>query len=392
MLVLTAGYFQYFYVGPTCFDGVHDDGETATDCGGDCVRICTFEVAQPTVKWSRSFEIREGMYNAVAYVENFNRVASTPELTYTFTLYDETGLIAERSGTTIMPPNSVYPIFEGRIDTGGRVPTKTFLELESSEFWQPSELGSEQFSVNERELKDADRRPRLTAKVINNDLEEAEEVELVATIFDQNRNALTSSRTIVEYFAPRTEEDIVFTWPEPIAKTIRSCEIPTDLIVAIDLSGSMNDDGGDPPQPVSDVLTAASAFIDRINEQDQVGVVTYATESALTFPLSSDKSQAISVVRNLAIAPAEEVGSTNTGDALAEAAAELNSLRHNPDARKVMVLLTDGLATAPSENPEEYALGIAEEVRVGDNEVYVIGLGARVNMDFVRQIATDPTY
>jgi len=57
-----------------------------------------------------------------------------------------------------------------------------------------------------------------------------------------------------------------------------------------------------------------------------------------------------------------------------------------------MVLLTDGLATAPDEEPEQYALNIAGQVRAASIEVYAIGLGEKVNMDFVRSIATTPDY
>ncbi|MEZ4200587.1 MAG: hypothetical protein R3B69_03315 [Candidatus Paceibacterota bacterium] len=200
-------YFAYFYQAPNCFDGEQNNDEAAIDCGGGCVRICPFEAVEPSVKWARSFKVTDGLYNAVAYVENLNRVAATPELAYTFSLYDEAGIITEVSGITILPPNSVYPVFAPRIATGNRVPTRTFLELSPADLWVPSTLGSEQFTATDRELADADEKPRLRATIRNNDLEEAEDVEIVATIFDANKNALTSSRTFVENFAPRSERE-----------------------------------------------------------------------------------------------------------------------------------------------------------------------------------------
>lgn len=385
-------YFQYFYHVPTCFDGVKNNEEVGVDCGGACVRMCSFELAPPTVRWARSFNVTGNLYNAVAYVENTNRLAASPELKYTFSLFDEDGLITERSGSTILPPNSVYPIFEGRIDTGGRVPTRTFLDLEPPELWQPSEIGSEQFTIVNRELENVDSNPKLNAVVENQGLEEVKEVELVATIFDSKRTALTSSRTFIDNFAPRSEQRIVFTWPEPIATTIRSCEIPTDVLMAVDLSGSMNDDGGEPPQPISDVKVAAADFVDRLGEDDQVSVVTFATDADLLLPLSTNRVTARNAIENLSIAPKEEVGSTNTGAALETGGIELNSGRHNNNARKVMVLLTDGLATAPDEEPELYALEKALAVKQSGVEIYVIGLGENVNMDFVRQVASSPNH
>ncbi|MEZ4200588.1 MAG: VWA domain-containing protein [Candidatus Paceibacterota bacterium] len=168
--------------------------------------------------------------------------------------------------------------------------------------------------------------------------------------------------------------------------------MPTDMMVAIDLSGSMNDDGGEPPQPISAVKTAAAAFVERTRELDTVGLVIYATEAVVALPLSSDRTGVQQAIKNLVIAPESETGSTNTGDALRLAGEELISERHNPDARKVLVLLTDGLATAPDEDPEGYAEAAASVVRQDGTEVYVIGLGENVNMDFVRRIATTPAY
>ena len=392
ILGLTFLYFKYLYVAPDCFDGVQDENEEGVDCGGACVRICNASVTQPVVKWSRSFRVTPGLYNAVAYIENLNRVAATSVLNYTFSLYDDDGLITERKGSTILPPNSIYPIFEGRIETGNRVPTRTFLEFEAPRLWQPSETGREQFTVTNRELVDADQKPKLLASITNNSLKEAKEVEVVATIFDTNRNALTSSRTYIDNFAPRAETDVAFTWPEPIAKTVRSCEIPTDVVVAIDLSGSMNNDNDNPPQPISAVKKSASAFINRLGDKDQVSVVTFATEAALTVPLTSSKASAASIVAGLSIDPEEETGSTNTGEALRVSGTELFSERHDVNARKVLVILTDGLATAPDEDPEGYALEIAGQAGQYDIEVYAIGLGEQVNMEFIRQIASSPNY
>ena len=385
-------YNNYFYVAPSCFDGKQNGDERGADCGGGCTKICAFDVTKPNVKWSRSFRVTEGQYNAVAYIENTNEVAATPEIPYVFSLYDADGLIVERRGRTFLPPDSVYPVFEGRIPTGGRVPTQTFIELGEPELWIPGNSGRNQFTVVQRELTAADPRPRLDAVLQNNALTATEEVEVIATIFDANGNALTSSRTFVDEFLPRSQTDVVFTWPEPIAKTLRSCEVPTDVLVAIDLSGSMNNDQDEPPEPISSVIASAQSFVLRLGSLDQVGVATFATEAALESQLSRDTGGAVSTIAGLTIDPEEETGSTNTGDALRVAREELESVRHNPNARKVAVLLTDGLATAPDEDPEGVALIEADHLKSEDIELYVIGLGEKVNMEFLQALSSGQGY
>lgn len=387
-------YFANFYKEPTCFDGSLNGDETGVDCGGSCIRICADSVGEPTVKWSRSFRVSYGIYNAVAYVENLNETAASPEIEYTFTFYDEAGLITERKGKTILPPSGLYPIFEGRVETGSRVPTRTLIEIKKPEIWQPATSGREQFTVVERSLEDSDSRPRLSAVLRNEGLSEVREVEIVATIFDSQGTALATSRTFVDNFAPRSDTEIAFTWPEPIARTIRSCEIPTDVVLAIDLSGSMNNDQANPPEPLTSVKKAAANFVARLKEKDQAGIVTFATNPLLFSALSGNAASLAGRIDGLVIDPKEETGYTNTGEGIKLATAELVSERHNGDARKVMVLLTDGLATAPGEESEAetYALEAAAVAKSNNIELYAIGLGAAVKMDFVTALASTPQH
>lgn len=389
--LLIFGYVQFFYTAPTCFDDVQNGDERGVDCGGVCDRICPFDTAAPLVRWAQSFKVTDGQYNAVAYVENRNAVEGTDALSYTFTLYDTNGaVITTRSGVTVLPPDGVYPIFEGGIATGTQIPTRTFIELAPVEVWHAVPIGREQFEVRDRVLLSADSAPRLNAQLYNTSLEEAENVEVVATIFDRQGTALTASRSVVPRFGAREEQTVVFTWPEPIATTVRSCEVPTDVLLAIDLSGSMNNDGGIPPEPVTSALAAAESFVGRLRAADQAGVVTYATDATLARSLSGAHDATAAAVRTFSIAPEEETGTTNIGAAIARATTELQSTRHSDDARKVLVLLTDGRATAPDPDPAAYARTAAQAARDADIEIFTIGLGNTIDTALLSAIASDP--
>jgi len=223
----------------------------------------------------------------------------------------------------------------------------------------------------------------------NTALSEAKDVEVVATIFSAQGVPLTASQTFIKKIPGRGQSDVVFTWPRPIAKTIRSCDVPTDIVVAIDLSGSMNNDGGNPPEPISAVLKSASAFVDNLRFNDQVAVVTFATKSDLVSPLAKSFNSASDLIKKLTIDPKEERGSTNTGSALVSAKNELGSNRHSDAARRVVVLLTDGLANEPEPEPEQFALSQAKSLKDDDVTIYTIGLGGDVNMNFLKQLASD---
>jgi Mg-chelatase subunit ChlD len=336
--------------------------------------------------------VSPGVYNAVAHVENRNLGVGAPDIGYRFTLYDDRGdVITTVEDTTTLPPGNVYAIFEDRIATGDRIPLKTTLEFFTDTPWVKMDQGKEQFYVQSKELGGADWKPRLDASILNRSLDDARDVEAIATIFDARGSPLTASRTIVPLFKAQEERKVTFTWPEPIAKTVRSCVVPSDVMLAIDLSGSINDDGGTPAEPLETVLRAASGFAKRLKDEDQVGIATFATNAFIVEQLSTDRNRVANQVRALRVEPKEERGSTNTGDGLKAGIVELLSERHNKNARKVIVLLTDGKANAPERKdikPEAYAQALAAEAYQRGVEVYTIGLGTSVNTEFLASLAT----
>lgn len=384
MLCFTGVYYNYFYEPDSCFDGVQNGDEMAPDCGGSCVRICSFTVAPPKVLWAQSFAVTDNQYNAVAYVENRNQVAGTPELRYKFQLFDKDGLINEQSGVTSLPPNSTQPIFEGRIATGGREPSYTTLELETAELWLPGASDRSNYRTTALELLQADSRPRLNVTLQNDGLQTVGNVEVIATIFDARGTPLTASQTFIDNFVGRTSANLVFTWPRPIAKTVRSCEVPSDIMVVLDRSGSMAADGGSPPEPLESAKRSAETFVKQLRTTDQIGFVSYATTPSTPIEqvLTSDKTSAVNAISSTAMGSGG-VQYTNMGEAIKVAAGELVSSRHREDARKVMILFTDGDVTRPlNEAGErdvafagEYARTHAEEAKAQDITIYTIGFG-----------------
>ncbi|MCA9360382.1 VWA domain-containing protein [Candidatus Nomurabacteria bacterium] len=389
-------FFTNFYVPPNCFDRTANGDETGVDCGGGCVQICQADVVPPRVVWTESFEITKGQYNVVAYVENANKEAGAPVLNYTFQLFSNGEMVGEREGQTVLPPDSIYPIFEGRVFVDGAEPvTETKVILEQSELWLPSTVGRDQFRSTDINLISADSRPQLYVDIENTTLLPADNIEVVATVFNEKGDPVTASQTFIDNIEPRSTEGIVFTWPNPIAKTIKNCVIPTDVTVAIDLSGSMNNDGSNPPQPITKALEAAGTFIDNLRNNDQVSVVTFDSKANLVTGLTNQHNTIADTTRKLKIDPGEETGFTNTVDALKLAQAELGSDRHNENARRVLVLLTDGLPTiSGNADVVKEAEELSKSLNESGIEIYSIGLGNNVDQQFIRNIAsyTDNAY
>jgi Mg-chelatase subunit ChlD len=392
VLALMSGgvYLGWLYEPASCFDGEQNGGESGVDCGGACVRICSAAVETPRVVWAKSFRITDGKYNAVAYLENRNEVAAAPEVRYTFRIYNGKEQIAEQQGRTFLPPASTYPIFEGPITLPpGIEPTLTTLEIEPIAVWVPAGGGRTQFRTTEIELTGADSQPRLRALVENTIVAPAAGVEIVATIFNAEGDPVTASKTFMDELPGLSRTPVYFTWPEPIAKTVRSCEVPSDIMVVLDRSGSMAADGGTPPEPLESAKRAAAAFVGLLQPRDTFGFVSYATTptTPLEQTLTPDRGKVVAAIASTTMGR-DGIQYTNMGDALRVAAAELTSSRHRSDARKVIVFLTDGDVTRPV-NPQtgkldrayaaEHARTAAAEAKAADVTIYAIGFGDFLN-------------
>lgn len=382
--------FVVLYDAPTCFDGQQNGDETGVDCGGSCERICSFEATDPIVRWNRFFEVSPGVYNAVALVENPNTNAQARSVPYTFALRDADNiLVFERTGQTDISPERLVPIFESDIVTGTRVPVRSTFTFDEPPAWERVLTERPEVMVTDPVLSRQDTLPRLDAHVRNDNVTPLSDVAFVAVLSGSDGNAVAASRTVVPYLAPGESQAIVFTWPQPLPKRIESCVAPADVMLLMDVSGSMNDDNQDPPQPLTDAIMAAGAFVERLDPtRDQSGLVSFATNAQLVQELTNIHAVTQRQVESLAIDPAEERGATNIGAAIERADEELHSVRHDTAARRAIVLLTDGRANEP-EDPggEPYALDRAAFAKDGGSTFYTIGLGDAVNTSFLTELA-----
>lgn len=393
--VLVALFFYIFYDAPSCADGVQNGDEEGVDCGGACERICGFQSQAPIVQWGRVFEVFPETYAAVALIENPNVNAVAYDVPYTFTLRDETGLLVQEVHDTIdIPSETEFVVFESVIRTGARAPTTAFFEFDAEPVWIREIEAPPQLRVRDTVLTNASTTPRLTAVVANPSLEQLLDVDVYAIIFDPDGNTVAASRTLIDELEPNGEAPVVFTWPEPLAVTPAFCAQPVSTMLAIDRSGSMNNDGVNPSQPLTAVLDAARSFVEVLTPTDAIGVVSFATEASAPIDLAptTDKTVVQSTIESITIRPEDEEGYTNIGAAINEATNALSALETS-DVEKVLVLLTDGVANYPLDpGGEVFAEQAADRAKTAGITLYTIGLGDAVNETFLRTIASSPEH
>lgn len=222
------GYSAFFATEPTCTDAVQNGDERGIDCGGACSKVCAPDIESPVVQWARAFPVADHLYHAVAYVGNPNKAIGTRALPYTLTLEDEQGVIATRAGMAALPPDGVYPVFEGRIDAGARTPTRVRIAFDvGAAVWTILDTARTDYAVLARELTGVGiSSPRVTAQIQNNLYTETSNLRVVAVIYDSARQPLAASQTIIPYIKARSVADVVFTWPQQIPGVTDTCTVP----------------------------------------------------------------------------------------------------------------------------------------------------------------------
>ncbi|TSD02759.1 MAG: Uncharacterized protein Athens071416_504 [Parcubacteria group bacterium Athens0714_16] len=212
----------------TCTDGKQNQDERGIDCGGQCSNVCRFSTEDPVIKWSRAFIVKDGIYNALAYVENPNTNLEAKGMYYIFKLYDENGiLVYERKGKADISAQRTIPIFEETMQTGNRIPKRTTFEFTSSPNWTKTQedLSVQEPGVKNMVIKNEGGFTKLEALLENLTLNQIQNVEVISILFDIDGNAINSSRTVVDFVGKDSSESIVFTWPYEFADQVSKIEI-----------------------------------------------------------------------------------------------------------------------------------------------------------------------
>jgi len=163
---------------------------------------------------------------------------------------------------------------------------------------------------------------------------------------------------------------IACTRPQWLGEPIEQAVSGRDLMLAVDLSGSMEVQDFFINKRAVDRLTAikyvASDFINR-RVGDRIGLILFGTQAYLQTPLTFDRKTVMTLLNESAIGLAGD--NTAIGDAIGLA---IKRLKNQPDNSRVLILLTDGANTAGEVTP----LKAAELAEANHLKIYTIGVGA----------------
>ena len=158
--------------------------------------------------------------------------------------------------------------------------------------------------------------------------------------------------------------------PQWLGEPIEQAVSGRDLMLAIDLSGSMEEQDFFINKRAVDRLTAAkSVAADFINRRvgDRVGLILFGTQAYLQTPLTFDRKTVMTLLNEAVIGLAGD--NTAIGDAIGLAVKRLKNEQANS---RVLVLMTDGANTAGEVSP----IKAAELAADSHLKIYTIGIGA----------------
>jgi Mg-chelatase subunit ChlD len=395
-------YSKYFYTIPSCFDGVKNGNETGVDCGGTCSLLCQGDAIAPVVLWAKSFNVTGNVWNAVAYVQNSNFKSSAKNVPYEFKLYDENNnLVASRQGTIDIPRNKTFAVFEAGLIVSTATVKRTDFQFGDNVQWYQDTKAEPDITITNVPIENVTTSPKVEGTISNSNLYTVGPIELVALVFDGRQNVIGVSKTLVDPLAKDASAPFVFTWPHVFPAGVDVCQVPSNLMLVLDRSGSMTSLSKNPPEPLNSVKNTAVDFLAQLTFGDSAGVVSFATHASnpIDQSLTTDISRAESAVESIFISTSTADQNTNIGDGLQQAINELLNTSANTDvsvgAKKVIILLTDGVPTDPQQPgqvnyPTVYAENIAATARSNGITIYSIGLGTDVNGDVLSSIAGAP--
>ncbi|OHA20916.1 MAG: hypothetical protein A2W52_03790 [Candidatus Taylorbacteria bacterium RIFCSPHIGHO2_02_49_25] len=222
LLAVSGAYgFFAFYNAPNCSNGVEDGNERGIDCGGDCIRVCAADIVPPIIHFVRAVQIRDDVWGAVAYGENKNRGVGSRRAPYVFKLYDDRNLlIYERHGTAFIPPDKVFAIFEGRMFTGGRVPTRTAFDFEGASTFE--RMAEPKLTVDTKDFETGAGQSSLRAIITNPTRLPIERIDAIALLFGTDGNVSGASATFISILQAQSNATLTFTWPRSLPRPART--------------------------------------------------------------------------------------------------------------------------------------------------------------------------
>ncbi|MBW4935552.1 VWA domain-containing protein [Marinobacter sp. F4206] len=179
------------------------------------------------------------------------------------------------------------------------------------------------------------------------------------------------------------------TQPERVGQPVEMTKAARDVVLAIDISGSMDasdfeQPDGNTTQRLEGVKSVVNAFV-RERQGDRLALIVFGSKAYVQVPLTEDLSSIENMLERTAVGMAGP--HTALGDAIGLA---IRTFEASDVEQRLLILLSDGTDTASRMSP----VNAAEIARDREVEIHTVGVGDpeargedRVDVDTLKDIA-----
>lgn len=201
---------------PSCYDGLQNQDEQGTDCGGDiCSLRCDGSYRDIKVNFSRGLKVTDGVYDIFALLENYNTNINFPNVPYDISFFSVDGkLLGQATGSISMYPQRKAVIYFPSLNLAqepktidlnlGQYKALFFNKLDevpqnvSVESWQAQRGANESLQV--------------VGEIKNPNNQEVVNLSVYAMLYDDTKTVYAVSKTKVYSLKGREKTAVTFTW------------------------------------------------------------------------------------------------------------------------------------------------------------------------------------
>ena len=212
----------------TCFDGIQNQNEEGTDCGGACIscKAAAERLLQDIIiYWAQAFPVKQGLYDFAAYIENPNFSYGGEEIVYRFVAYDMDGReVGSFDGMTFILPHEKKYIIAPQSGGLDRTPASTTFDIQSIAWQKLTNFSDPGLYVEERLFATQPDAPGTYAQgsgtVVNGSPYNVRSIEVAFIAFDSSGNPLAVNRSEIETVRSKERRFVKVVWPQSFAGVV----------------------------------------------------------------------------------------------------------------------------------------------------------------------------
>jgi hypothetical protein len=219
---------------PTCFDGIKNQNEADTDCGGVCAKKCDIKLDDSIVVnetgWAENGLANK--YDVYSSITNPNKEFGSNVFNYTFSLLDSgENVIAAKEGQSFILPGEKKYLIEIGIESKAS-PQKVKLEIKNMK-WQefPAFERPELRIVNKNynEISNASGSSEVVGVLRNDSSFDFNEIKIKAVLKNAGGKVIALNSTKMNTVQTGENREFRFFWPYKISGVVSNMEIQPEV-------------------------------------------------------------------------------------------------------------------------------------------------------------------